>query len=102
MKFLRLRRGAAPSWRTKQNRGTLVHVKEQAGLDAKGFPFQLRNRNCVPAVVWDSLSADITTSIAAVPNSITVKYLATTSASRKLEHTRIKFLMTEQPKDFQQ
>ena len=74
MKFLRLRRGAAPSWRTKQNRGTLVHVKEQASLDANGFPFQLRNRNRVPAVSWEGLPADITNSIAAVPNSITVKY----------------------------
>jgi hypothetical protein len=53
--------------------GTLVHVKEQVGLDANGFPFQLRNRNCVPAVSWEGLSADITNSIAAVPNSISVK-----------------------------
>lgn len=57
----------------KPNRGTLVHVKEQVSLDAKGFPFQLRNRNCVPAVVWDSLLADIATDIAKVPISITVK-----------------------------
>jgi hypothetical protein len=37
----------------KPNRGTLVHVKENVGLDAPGFSFQLRNRNCVPTVVWD-------------------------------------------------
>jgi AAA domain len=48
----------------KPNRGTLVHVKEQMSLDAKGFPFQLRNRDCVPAVVWDGLARDFRTYIA--------------------------------------
>jgi hypothetical protein len=42
----------------KPNRGTLLHVKEKVSLDAKGFPFQLRNRDCVPAVVWDGLARD--------------------------------------------
>ena len=42
----------------KPNRGMLVHVKESLSLDAPGFCFQLRNRNCVPAVVWDGLSRD--------------------------------------------
>jgi hypothetical protein len=40
----------------KPNRGMLVHVKGNLSLDGPGFPFQLRNRNCVPAVVWDGLS----------------------------------------------
>ena len=57
----------------KPNRGTLLHVKEQVSLDAKGFPFQLRNRDCVPAVVWNSLSADVPMYIATVPISKTVK-----------------------------
>jgi hypothetical protein len=42
----------------KPNRGMLVPVKESLSLDAPGFSFQLRNRNCVPAVVWDGLSRD--------------------------------------------
>ena len=48
----------------KQTRGVLVDVKEQVSLDATGFPFQLRNRNCVPAVVWDGLARDLRTYIA--------------------------------------
>ena len=53
----------------KQNRGTLVHVKEQVGLDANGFSFQLRNRNCVPAVVWDGLARDFRIHMAKVPEA---------------------------------
>jgi hypothetical protein len=37
---------------SKPNRGTLIRVTDK-NLAGPGFSFQLRNRNCVPAVVWD-------------------------------------------------
>jgi hypothetical protein len=48
----------------KPNRGTLVSIKEQVSAGAKEFPFQLRNRDCEAAVVWDGLAGDLRTYIA--------------------------------------
>ncbi len=41
----------------KPSRGSVHRVTESVDLDVPGFPFQLRNCNGVPAVVWDSLSS---------------------------------------------
>jgi hypothetical protein len=59
---------------TKPSRGVLFPVTREASLDTRGFPFQLRSYNCVAAVSWDGLPADILTPIATVPDSKTVKY----------------------------
>lgn len=42
---------------TKPNRGVVCPIMDAAILDAAGFPFQLRNVNCVPAVSWDRLNS---------------------------------------------
>lgn len=59
---------------TKPNRGVLFPITDTEISDTRGFPFQLRNVNCVPAVSWDGLPADILAPIATAPDSKTVKY----------------------------
>jgi hypothetical protein len=59
---------------TKANRGTLLPICKEVSLAASGFPFQLRNYDCVPAVSWNGLPVKISTPIiATVPDSETVK-----------------------------
>jgi hypothetical protein len=38
---------------TKQSHGSVVPVHQQVRLGSAGFPFQLKNNFCVPAVVWE-------------------------------------------------
>ena len=59
---------------TKPYRGTLLPTGKGSSLAAIGFPFQLRNVNCVPAVSWDGSPANIFIPIATAPDSKTVKY----------------------------
>jgi hypothetical protein len=57
----------------REGSSALVPVKCRPESYGYGFPCQLRNQNCVPAVVWDGLSADVFTYIATAPDSRPVK-----------------------------